>query len=80
MQIEELVSFLVKNIVNDKDAVAVRRYDDEDFISIEVMVDSSDMGAIIGKNGVIANSIRTIAQAAAYSNGLKKVKINFDSF
>ena len=30
MQIEELVSFLVKNIVNDKDAVAVRKYDDED--------------------------------------------------
>lgn len=81
MSIEKLVEFLIKNIVKNEEAVSVKRYeDDEEFITIEVMVDSSDMGVLIGKNGTMANSIRTITQAAAYANGEKKVKINFDSF
>lgn len=81
MSIENLVEYLIKNIVKNVDAVSVKKYDDNDeYITIEVMVDSSDMGVVIGKNGATANSIRTITQAAAYANGLKKIKINFDSF
>lgn len=80
MNVEKLVEFLIKEIVKNKDAVSVRKYDEDDYTSIEVIVDSSDMGAVIGKNGATANSIRTITQAAAYANGNKKVKINFDSF
>ena len=54
--------------------------DDEEFITIEVLVDESVIGSVIGKKGVIANAIRTIVQASSYANGLKKVKINIDSF
>lgn len=81
MDIVKLIEFLVKNIVKNPDAVSVKRYDDDDeYINIEVIVDSSDMGAVIGKSGNTANSIRTIVQAAAYANKEKKVKINFDSY
>lgn len=80
MKIEELVEFLVTKIINNKDSLAIRKYEEDDYTSIEVLVDEKDMGLIIGKNGIIANSIRTIVQVAAYSNSLKKVKINFDSF
>ena len=80
MQIEELVEFLVTKIIKNKDSLAIRKYEEDDYTSIEVLVDEKDMGLIIGKNWIIANSIRTIVQAAAYSNSLKKVKINFDSF
>lgn len=52
----------------------------EDYIIIQVLVDDSVIGSVIGKNGIIANAIRTIVQASAYANGLKKVKINIDSF
>ena len=37
------------------------------------------MSILIGKGGNIANSIRTIVQAAAYVKKLGKVRINIDS-
>ena len=81
MNLVELVSFLINNIVNDPDMVSVKQIaEDEQFITIEVLVDNSVMGSVIGRQGNIANAIRTIVQASAYANGLKKVKINIDSF
>ena len=81
MKIAELTEFLVKNLVKDPEMVTVKQFDDEDdMIIIQVLVSADDMGAVIGKGGNIANSVRTIVQAAAYANGLKKVKINIDSF
>ena len=79
MKIAELTEFLVKSLVKEPDMVSVKQFDDEESIIVEVLVSSDDMGAVIGKGGNIANSVRTIVQAAAYANGLKKVKINIDS-
>ena len=47
---------------------------------LEIIVHESDMGAVIGRNGKMASAIRTLVQAHAYILGLKKVKINIDSF
>lgn len=81
MDLAALTEYLVKSIVKQKDMVTVKEFDDEeDYITIQVLVDSSDMGAVIGKNGVNANAIRTLVQASSYINNLKKVKINIDSF
>lgn len=81
MDLVELTEFLVKKLVKEPDMVSVKAYDDdEEYTNIEILVSSNDMGAIIGKGGNIANSIRTIVQASAYVNGLKKVRINIDSF
>jgi len=81
MNLVELVSFLIKNIVKDSDMVSVKQIaEDDEYITIEVLVDNSVMGSVIGRQGNIANAIRTIVQASAYANGLKKVKINIDSF
>lgn len=75
-----LVEYLVKQIVKETDKVSVMQKEDENEYSvIEVIVSESDMGAIIGKGGSIANSIRTIAQGVAYANGEKKVKVNINS-
>jgi len=80
MTIVELTEFLVKNLVNDPESVSVKQMDsEEESILIEVIVNSEDMGCVIGKGGKIANSIRTIVQAASYVNDGKKVKINIDS-
>lgn len=80
MNLTELTEFLIKSIVKDPDTVSVKQFDtDEDFITIEVLVNNEDIGAVIGKGGKIANSIRTIVQASAYANNLKKVRINIDS-
>lgn len=81
MNLVELTEYLVKMVVNNPDMVSVKQFEDEDdYIIIQVLVEENDMGAVIGKGGAIANAIRTLVQAAAYTNHLKKVKINIDSF
>lgn len=75
-----LVEYLVQQIVKDTEKVSVVEKDsDGEYAVIEVIVSESDMGAIIGKGGSIANAIRTIAQGVAYANGEKKVKVNINS-
>lgn len=81
MSIVEYAEFLVKSIAKEKDLVKVTSFGgDEDVTIIEIIVCKDDMGAIIGKEGKMANSLRTLIQAFAYLNGNKKVKINIDSF
>lgn len=76
-----LTDYLVKSLVKDPESVSVKQFDtDDDSILIQVLVNRDEMGSLIGKNGKIANSIRTIVQSSSYLNGNKKVKINIDSF
>ena len=77
----ELTEFLVKSLVKDPDSVSVKKFEDnEDVVTIQVLVDSDDMGAVIGKGGMIAKAIRTIVCASSYMNGEPRVKIDIDSF
>ena len=81
MSLVELTEHLVKSLVKEADMVSVKQFeDDEDVITIQVLVNDSDMGSVIGRGGNIANAIRTIVQATAYANNMKKVRINIDSF
>ena len=81
MDLVGLTSYLIKSLVKDPDSVSVKEFETEDdSILIEVLVSEDEIGAVIGKGGKIANSIRTIVQASSYLNGNKKVKINIDSF
>lgn len=77
----EFTEYLVKSIVKEPDMVKVTSFNgDEESLIVEIIVQESDMGAVIGKNGKMANAIRTMVQAHAYLNNNKKVKINIDSF
>ena len=81
MNILELTSFLIKSVVSDPDMVSIKQIaEDDEYVTIEVLVDSEAIGSVIGRQGAIVNAIRTIVQASAYANNLKKVKINVDSF
>lgn len=80
MNLGSLTEFIVKNLVSDPDSISVKQIDDEDLITIEVLVSSDDMGKVIGKKGMIASSIRTIVQASSKLNNERRVKINIDSF
>ncbi len=81
MKLLELTEFLVKSIVSEPDMVSVKQFEgDEEQLIIEVLVSENDMGAAIGHNGNNANAIRTIVQAASYTDNNKQVKINFDCF
>lgn len=81
MELKEFAEFLVKNIVKEPDMVKVSQFGGEDDATIlEIIVHESDMGAVIGKNGSMATSLRTLIQAHAYILGMNRVKINIDSF
>ena len=81
MDLVKLTEQLVKSLVREPDMVSVKEFnDEEEIITIQVLVNDTDMGSVIGRNGSIANAIRTIVQASAYANNMKKVRINIDSF
>lgn len=64
----ELVKFMVTELVADKDGVEVTIGDDN---TVNVKVNKSDMGKVIGKDGRIAKAIRTIVKAAGGKEGVK---------
>lgn len=81
MDVVEFAEYLVKNIVKEKDLVKVSMFEaDEDTTILEIIVPESEMGRVIGKNGKISTSIRTLIQAYAAVNKMPKIKINIDSF
>ena len=81
MNITDFTTYLIKSIVKNPDMVKVSSFDaDEEGTIIEIIVSNDDMGCVIGKNGKIAKALRTIIQAHAYLNNIKKVKVNIDSF
>ena len=82
MDLVKLTESIIKKLVADPDSVSVKEFttDEENTIQIEVLISSDDMGKVIGKNGKIINSIRTIVQASSSLEDNKKVKINVDSY
>lgn len=79
MDLVKLTEYLVSSLVRKADSVEVTEEKTEEGIQISVLVDESDIGTVIGKAGSNANAIRTIVQAAAYTNHMPRVKINIDS-
>ena len=81
MNLVKLTEDIILSLVEDKDIVAVKEFptDNDNEVLIEVMISESDLPRIIGRNGKVINSIRTIVQASSYINDNKKVKINVDS-
>ncbi len=60
-----LIEILVKALVDDPDSVVVREVDEGRSTTYEVTVAENDLGKVIGKNGRVANALRTVAKAAA---------------
>ena len=69
-----LVEVIAKSLVDHPEEVVVTQTESEDVITVELKVAADDMGKVIGKQGSIAKSIRTVVKAAA-SKGDKKVEV-----
>ena len=77
---EELIKNMVAPLVVNPNDVVVKKLDeDNELLTLQVLVNKEDLGRVIGKNGKIAQAIRTIAYAGASKEG-KKIKIDIDSF
>ena len=73
---KEVLESIILNLVDNKTEVSVKEVEGEKSIIFEVKVAESDMGKIIGKQGKIANSIRTIMKAVA-TKEQKRVSVEF---
>lgn len=62
---KELVEFIAKSLVDNPDQVIVNEINREESLIFELKVAPEDMGKVIGKQGRIAKSIRTVIKAAA---------------
>lgn len=70
---EELVKYIVSSLVEDKEAVNVNSKEEENAVVIEVSVAPQDTGKIIGKNGKVAQAIRSILHSASYKQTKKYI-------
>jgi len=64
-----LVEFIAKSLVENPDQVEVREVQSGNRVRLELNVAKEDMGRVIGKNGRVANSIRTMLRVAAEREG-----------
>lgn len=62
---KELVEVIAKALVDNPDEVIVTEKEDGKNVTIELHVAASDMGKVIGKQGRIAKTIRTLVKAAS---------------
>ena len=73
---KEILETIILNLVDDKDSVEVKQIDGEKSTTFEVRVAEKDMGRIIGKQGRLAKSIRTLIKSVA-TREHKKVSVEF---
>jgi predicted RNA-binding protein YlqC (UPF0109 family) len=67
----KVLTFLVRSVVDDPDAVRVEVDDRGRRPALNVTVGDGDMGRVIGKRGRVAQSIRTVTRAAAARDGVE---------
>lgn len=68
---QKLLEYLVKELVDEPDKVSITEIPQEEATTYEVRVAENDLGKVIGKQGRIANALRTVAKAAAMKHKRK---------
>ena len=69
---KDLLTYIAQNLVEHPQAVDVQETDGN--VVLELRVDPSDMGKVIGRQGRIAKEIRTLMRSVAQRQG-KKVSV-----
>lgn len=64
-----LLDYLVRALVDDPEAVVIRRTETSGGELFEVTVSPDDVGKVIGRSGRIIKSLRTLMRAAGSSDG-----------
>ena len=70
---KELIEYIARSLVDHPEQVKVRQVEGETSVIFELQVAQDDMGKIIGKEGRIANAIRTLLKVAAAREGKRAV-------
>ena len=73
---KDILETIILNLVENKDSVEIKENEQEKSIIFEVKVAEGEMGKVIGKQGRLAKSIRTVMKSVA-AKEQKRVSIEF---
>ena len=73
---KEILETIINTLVSDKESVSINQIDGEQSIIFEVKVAEGDMGKVIGRQGRLAKSIRTVMKSVAAKEN-KRVSVEF---
>ena len=73
---KQILETIIKNMVENQEAVSINEKEEAEKITYEVKVDNKDMGRVIGRQGKVSNSIRTLMKALG-AKDKKKVTVEF---
>lgn len=65
MQEKELIEYIARQLVDKPEKVHVKETRGASVVVLELHVDREDMGRVIGKDGRVANALRTLLRVAA---------------
>ena len=65
---QQFIEYIVKSLVSNPDDVTVEREIDEKGVLLTLTVNPEDLGRVIGKRGVTAQSLRTLLRALGTKN------------
>ncbi|GEM_PF-65248 len=68
---KDLLNFIVTNLVTKPEAVVIDEQKEEGYITLNLTVDPSDMGLIIGKNGQTIRAIRKLLTVRAIAENVR---------
>ncbi len=66
---KELIEFIAKSIVNAPDDVVITEEETEDGTTFKLQVNDEDKGRIIGRQGRVAQAMRTLLRVKAAKAG-----------
>jgi predicted RNA-binding protein YlqC (UPF0109 family) len=69
----ELVEYMAKSLVNNPDQVELLEVNATRSVIYELRVAQEDMGRVIGKQGRVANAMRTLLRVAAAKQGKRAI-------
>lgn len=69
--LERLIEYMACNLVDDPDSVTVQTSERGQMVVIHLTVPSDEMGKVIGRQGRIARSMRTLLNTAASRRGMR---------
>ncbi|MDB5195538.1 MAG: hypothetical protein JWO84_722 [Parcubacteria group bacterium] len=71
------LDYVIKALVDNPDAVVIKRSVDEMGVLLELTVSPDDMGKIIGRDGNIAKALRTLLRVVGMKHNARvNLKIN----
>jgi predicted RNA-binding protein YlqC (UPF0109 family) len=68
--VKEFLDYVARSLVDNPDGVAVSVEERDDEVELTLAVDEADMGRVIGRDGRIANAIRSLLRVMGTRQGV----------